>query len=181
MFSFRRVFDVVKPAEKVLSLVVWARRLSSLGVSTPLETGLHLPVSLRQLLAEASLDTDLDGLPDFWEQTLAERFAPILYHSSDESNWPTNVDWFLARTALWFYDDASEPDTHRICVESPDQAQLLKCPFHRPVTQRRQCTPTARGASTSSSRFIFATSPTNIGKEAWIRQTGQRITMLTQT
>ena len=125
MFSFRRVFDVVKPAEKVLSLIVWARRLSSLGVSTPLETGLHLPVSLRQLLAEASLDTDLDGLPDFWEQTLAERFAPILYHSSDESNWPTNVDWFLARTALWFYDAASEPDTHRICIESPDQAQLL--------------------------------------------------------
>lgn len=38
------------------------------------------------------------------QQELAEKFAPIVYHSSDESNYPTNVDWFLSKTELWFHD-----------------------------------------------------------------------------
>src|SRR5205814_422376 len=40
-------------------------------------------------------DTDQDGLYDRCEDALATKFAPIVYHSSDESNYPVNVDWFL--------------------------------------------------------------------------------------
>jgi hypothetical protein len=53
-------------------------------------------------------DDDGDGIVDACEQYLAEKYAPIIYHSSDESNLPANVDWFLARTRLRFYDDACD-------------------------------------------------------------------------
>src|SRR5829696_1318146 len=40
-------------------------------------------------------DRDNDGIVDRCEQTLAEKFAPIVYHSAGERNYPTNVDVFL--------------------------------------------------------------------------------------
>jgi hypothetical protein len=70
-------------------------------------------------------DDDGDGIIDRCEQTLAERYAPIIYHSSDESNLPTNVDWFLPKTELWFYDDACTPDLHWHAITAPTQVQLL--------------------------------------------------------
>jgi len=115
MKSFRETFAIVKPPETPMSVRTWAERLLG-GTQT---------VSVTQLLDQASLDTDQDGLPDFWEQMLAERFAPIIYHSSDESNFPTSVDWFLPKTELWFYDDACTPDLHKLIVQSPSQNQLL--------------------------------------------------------
>src|SRR3954470_14838247 len=48
-------------------------------------------------------DADGDGLADTCETMLGARFAPIVYHSNDESNFPTNVDAFLASTSLNFY------------------------------------------------------------------------------
>jgi hypothetical protein len=69
-------------------------------------------------------DGDRDGLADAEEQILAERFAPIVYHSSDESNFPTNVDWFLSKTSLWFYHYAN-PELRRLVVDKPSQSQLL--------------------------------------------------------
>jgi hypothetical protein len=52
-----------------------------------------------------ALDADEDGVADACENAAAERFAPILFHSADESNFPTNVDWMLQRTTLAYYDD----------------------------------------------------------------------------
>ncbi|WP_437564312.1 hypothetical protein [Sorangium sp. So ce542] len=73
----------------------------------------------------AGADSDDDGLFDEEEQALAERYAPIVYHSSDESNFPTNVDWLLSRTSLWFYDDSREPDLRRKLVKRPTQLDLV--------------------------------------------------------
>lgn len=71
------------------------------------------------------IDLDRDGIVDRCEQTLAEKFAPVVYHSSGETNYPTNVDWFLRRTSLWFYDDDCEPDLHYPIYDHPTQYQLL--------------------------------------------------------
>lgn len=70
-------------------------------------------------------DIDSDGIIDGCEQTLAEKYAPIVYHSSDESNLPTNVNWFLPKTSLWFYDDNCTPDLHSRMIISPTQVQVL--------------------------------------------------------
>jgi hypothetical protein len=70
-------------------------------------------------------DADEDGLVDSCEQFLAETFSPVTYHSSDESNYPTNVDWFLRRTDLFFYDDDCTPDLNRRVTELTSQEDLL--------------------------------------------------------
>jgi hypothetical protein len=69
-------------------------------------------------------DNDFDGIADVCEQSLAERYAPIVYHSSDESNFPTNVDWFLPKTSLWFYDDNCLPDLKQKLEDAPPQSDL---------------------------------------------------------
>jgi hypothetical protein len=70
-------------------------------------------------------DDDGDGVIDSCEQALAEKYAPIVFHSNDESNLPTNVDWFLPKTALYFYDDGCQPDFHELVTSAPSQDQLL--------------------------------------------------------
>jgi hypothetical protein len=70
-------------------------------------------------------DEDCDGIIDSCEQALAEKYAPIVYHSSDESNLPVNVDWFLPKTSLNFYDDGCTPDFHEQVIATPTQQQLL--------------------------------------------------------
>ena len=75
--------------------------------------------------ASSGGDADGDGIGDVCEQVLAERYAPVVYHSSDETNYPTNVDWFLPRTSLRFYDDSCTPDYYRTFVAAPSQANLL--------------------------------------------------------
>lgn len=47
-------------------------------------------------------DCDNDGLKDNLEQTLADKFAPIIYHDAHEKHMPTNVDAFLKKTNLYF-------------------------------------------------------------------------------
>jgi hypothetical protein len=71
------------------------------------------------------VDRDRDGLPDACEQALAERFAPVIYHSSDESNFPTNVDRFLEQTSLNFYDDTCSPDLVVRITDRPSQLALV--------------------------------------------------------
>ena len=79
----------------------------------------------RACCAKDELDTDHDGVPDSCEQLLAERFAPIVHHASDEPNFPTNVDAFLQNTTLGFFDDACAPDLLIDLVTAPTQAELL--------------------------------------------------------
>ncbi|MDD1750173.1 MAG: hypothetical protein LUO89_09900, partial [Methanothrix sp.] len=69
-------------------------------------------------------DMDIDGIADSCEQKLAEKYAPVVYHSSDETNYPTNVDWFLSKTSLRFYN-YSRPDFSYIIADHPTQAQLI--------------------------------------------------------
>jgi len=73
----------------------------------------------------AAADDDGDTMPDGCEQAIAERFAPVIYHSSDETNFPTNVDRVLHASGLYFYDDGCDPDLVRPVQASPAQAALL--------------------------------------------------------
>ncbi|MGC4118868.1 MAG: hypothetical protein QM765_30750 [Myxococcales bacterium] len=79
----------------------------------------------KSAAASAQEDADHDGLPDRCEDLLAERYAPVVYHSTDESNFPTNVDWLLAKTVLSFFDDDCTPDLSKSLVAQPTQAKLL--------------------------------------------------------
>lgn len=54
--------------------------------------------------ASPVVDRDHDGISDDCEQTAAERFAPVVYHASNEFNWPVNVEWFLHRPHLRLID-----------------------------------------------------------------------------
>jgi hypothetical protein len=77
-------------------------------------------------------DSDSDGLSDVCEQQLAERFAPIVYHYSDELNFPTSVDDFLKETALWFKDD----DCLAVLILSnPSQHDLINKMYPRCFSQ----------------------------------------------
>ena len=59
-------------------------------------------------------DDDHDGLGDGGEALLAERFAPVVVHSTDESNFPTDVDDFLSETTLAFRDDGQDAPCARV-------------------------------------------------------------------
>lgn len=71
-------------------------------------------------------DEDEDGIADACEDELAARFAPVVYHSSDETNYPTNVDALLRATSLAVYDDDCSPDLVRTITVGPRQADLLE-------------------------------------------------------
>lgn len=68
-------------------------------------------------------DADRDGLADSCEDALAETYAPIVFHSSEESNFPTNVEAFLPQTVLWFRDD--DCDFKVRVLTAPTQAQMI--------------------------------------------------------
>jgi prepilin-type processing-associated H-X9-DG protein len=71
------------------------------------------------------VDADHDGLDDTCEAALAQEFAPIVIHSSAETNFPTDVDDFLASTALSFRDDACDA-ADALVTNAPDQDGLLR-------------------------------------------------------
>lgn len=73
--------------------------------------------------AKSGVDADADGLPDACEDLLAEIYAPVMYYSSAESHFPTNVDQFLPQTVLWFSDQSC--DSKLRLQTAPNQAQLV--------------------------------------------------------
>lgn len=97
-------------------------------VEVVVDQGSAPPVAVRDCVGEsaaAAVDADGDGLADRCEDLLARTFAPVVLHSANDPALPTNVDWFLLRTELWFYDDACEPDL-RVRITTPGtQADLL--------------------------------------------------------
>lgn len=109
----------------VLALCLYAASARGAGVEGLSFLGdCSRPVNTAQPAA-ANEDKDKDGISDACEQSLAEKYAPVVYHSSDESNFPTNVDWFLRRTELWFHHN-SNPALERKLTDKPTtQAQLL--------------------------------------------------------
>jgi hypothetical protein len=71
-------------------------------------------------------DADADGLPDAIEDSLAERFAPIVYHGERETSFPVSVEWWLERTHLGTTESTSWPNRGRRVVTGPlRQTQLL--------------------------------------------------------
>src|SRR5262245_47276283 len=54
------------------------------------------------------VDADRDGINEALEQTLAERYAPVIYIEPDESNYPVNVEWFLDRANLQYHEDCTD-------------------------------------------------------------------------
>ena len=60
------------------------------------------------------------------EQSLAEKYAPIVFHAVGEPNLPTNVDEFLTHTALHYYDDACVPALDEKIESSITQSSLAK-------------------------------------------------------
>lgn len=70
-------------------------------------------------------DEDRDDLDDECEQVLAERFAPVVYHSTDETNFPTRVERILENTTLYFYDDDCSPNQVEALHASPTQRELV--------------------------------------------------------
>jgi len=90
---------------------------------------LALVLSVRFTPACAALppvrvDDDHDGIDDALEQKLAERFAPIVFIEPDESNYPVNVDWFLARARLQYHEDCTS-DTDDDIGPNPIGSQEL--------------------------------------------------------
>jgi hypothetical protein len=111
-----------------VSLPLWgACLISVLGVSAHVSDAEPLSAlagaATRDSLCPDGLDSDGDGLSDACEQSLAERFAPIVYHSSDESNFPTNVDAFLAETRLDVHDEYRP--SNGMAILNPSQSDLL--------------------------------------------------------
>ncbi len=85
---------------------------------------LYTKLTPNKLAVHSANDTDQDGdgLTNLQEQELAERFAPVIYHQTDEPNLPANVDWFLGRTALRFFDRTCGVDD--LLVTAPTQSDL---------------------------------------------------------
>jgi hypothetical protein len=57
------------------------------------------------VLPNQRIDLDGDGIDDAAEKALAERFAPVICMDPGEPNYPVNVEWFLARARLTYYED----------------------------------------------------------------------------
>ncbi len=83
------------------------------------------------------VDEDHDGLDDFEEDQLANRFAPIVYHGQCESNYPVSVDWLLARASLYEYDSEAKPAVEReVVARLGGQADLLNRVFSTNQSER---------------------------------------------
>lgn len=77
-------------------------------------------------------DLDSDDISDDQENSLAQMFAPVVFHSPKEINLPTNVDVFLKNTSLYIFDDKCDfpdKDIHRLVTDHPTQADLLNHKF----------------------------------------------------
>jgi len=96
-------------------------------------TGCAAPPELAAVCcAKDAPDEDGDGVGDACEQALAERYAPIVYHSTDESNFPTNVDAFLPETHLGAFDLDCADDAAKSIATHPTQADLASRTWRPP-------------------------------------------------
>jgi hypothetical protein len=84
----------------------------------------------RPCVDAARADADADGLADDCEDALADRFAPVVFHSTDETNWPTDVDDFLAETSLAFHDESCAGAA--VVARAPTQADLARAAYRSP-------------------------------------------------
>jgi hypothetical protein len=72
------------------------------------------------------LDQDGDGIDDYLEQYLANRYAPVIYITADEPNYPVNVDWFVKYADLYYCDHCTLlPDHNPIATPVGTQSNLF--------------------------------------------------------
>lgn len=123
------------------------RTPTPLSVPSPLTQSNNIPPS-RSLV-----DEDHDGLDDFVEDSLAERFAPIVYHGQCEPNYPVTVDWLLARSSLHEYDNAVKPARREAVKTLKQQSDLLNHSF---ATKQEQAiaSDSARSVCKQASYFL---------------------------
>ena len=96
-------------------------------------------------------DSDLDSLSDSCEELLAQTYAPVVYHSSEESNFPTNVDKFLPQTVLWFRDADCD---FKVRIQTAPTQPLLVAPKYGPTCNNRQ-TAYANGTRSKEKQRTF--------------------------
>jgi hypothetical protein len=119
----RRALGVVVCALLLPSLTPLAGQPNRAGVGDRAAATDEPPAAAA---GQAPEDADSDGLDDRVEDSLAERFAPIVYHGERETSFPVSVDWWLARTHLGTFDTTSWRSQTRRVVSGPlRQEQLL--------------------------------------------------------
>jgi hypothetical protein len=111
-------------------------------------------VAGRGVVMDVSRDADGDGLPDDYEDTLAQRFAPIVIHSSDESNLPTNVDAFLHKTSLAFHDDACDAGREIFIARAPSEADLVRSSLASPCDGARIASDGSRSSGKHETLYL---------------------------
>lgn len=109
---------------------------------------------LHALSEPHEADLDADGLPDDLEQTLAEKFAPIVFHENNEPNLPTNVDVFLTHTALLYHDENCSPPLDEQIVIPKTQRDLLNH-SHPPTCGSSGGTVSSSGTLSDDKRTTF--------------------------
>jgi hypothetical protein len=100
----------------------------------------------------ANGDEDGDGLPDVMEDALAEKFAPVVYHGEKEDAFPVNVDWWLSRTRLLFYDRSRSP--HVTVVDTGPLQQDTLAAAADSAQGRYSSSPFARSRMKTRSFFL---------------------------
>ena len=94
-----------------------------------------IPIAFRFAHAQTTpgvvVDNDHDGVDDNLEQKLAEKYAPIIFIEPDESNYPVNVEWFLARAHLEYHEDCFPGDVDDRIGPDPigNQSNLIGPPW----------------------------------------------------
>ena len=84
-------------------------------------------VTPARALPPAFVDADHDGIDDGLEQSLAEKFAPVILMEPGEENFPVNVDWQLRRGFLWYHEDCAACILN--CFECDDEASPAPAPI----------------------------------------------------
>jgi hypothetical protein len=109
-----------------LSMIgAWVYRLPADERPPVQVASIQAPATTAGLALSLAQDEDRDGIVDALEDELAQTFAPVVYHGTDEVAFPVRVDSWLLRTRLSAYDD-TDADRTRVIAEGPlDQKALL--------------------------------------------------------
>lgn len=128
---------------------------SELAANTPPRSASAPPVDC----ATAGPDADGDGLPENCEQMLAEKFAPVVYHSSEERYFPFRVDSYLRQSSLWFYDETCSPLLRSEIRPAPTPEQLVRASWPAVCLSRLPAAANSTRSQAKRSTFYLADPP----------------------
>lgn len=102
--------------------------LAGMGISNAQDmTGSPNPQTVSAIVCpRAIVDNDNDGLDDQWEDTLAARFAPVVYLHPDDVYKPSSVGWYLQKVRMRY----NQPEALGFCTDDqilpPNEADSEK-------------------------------------------------------